>query len=429
MSSVLIKNTRIADSASTYNGQTVCLFIQDGIITQIAKEITEEADQEIDLQGAYTSPGWLDIGAFSGDPGLEHHEDLESLAKAAAAGGFTSVACLPNTKPAVHSKSEVQYLKNKLGDSPVTILPIGAISRHCEGKEISEMIDMHQAGAIAFSDGLKSIQDSGMMMRALQYVKSFDGVIINRPYNKQISAKGQVHEGPISTRLGLKGIPAIAEELTVQRDILLCSYTDSNLHISNVSSKRSVELIREAKARGIQVTASVNPINLYYKEEDVAPFVNNLKVMPPVRSEEDREALIAGVGDNTIDAICSNHLPQNREDKDLEFLYSSFGAIGLETAFAAANTVLNDLFGVETLVEKLGRRPYELLNLEVPIVKTGKRANLTFFSDDLCWTFESSDIYSKSKNAPFLGQALIGKVLGIYNNKQLFTMKSKALSI
>lgn len=287
------------------------------------------------------------------------------------------------------------------------------------------MIDMHQAGAIAFSDGLKSIQDSGMMMRALQYVKSFDGVIINRPYNKQISAKGQIHEGPVSTSLGLKGIPAIAEELSVQRDILLCSYTDSRVHISNVSSKRSVELIREAKARGVQVTASVNPINLYYKDEDVSPFVHNLKVMPPVRSEEDRDALIAGIGDNTIDVICSNHLPQNREDKDLEFLYSSFGAIGLETAFASSNTVLNELFGVEMLVEKLGHRPYELLNLEVPILKAGQLANLTFFSDDFCWTFESSDIYSKSNNSPFIGQALIGKVLGIYNNKQLMIVESK----
>ncbi len=427
MNSVLIKNTRIADPASPHHGQTVCLFIQNGIITQISKEITETADQEVDLQGAYTSPGWLDIGAFSGDPGLEHHEDLDTLAKAAIAGGFTGVACLPNTVPAVHSKSEVRYLKSKLQDNPVTIYPIGAISRDCEGKEISEMIDMHQSGAVAFSDGLKSIQDSGMMMRALQYVKSFNGVIINRPYNKQISAKGQVHEGPVSTMLGLKGIPAISEELTVQRDILLCEYTDSRLHIANVSSARSIDLIRTAKARGIQVTASVNPVNMYFSEEDVAPFVNNLKVMPPIRSKEDREALIEGVGDNTIDVICSNHLPQNQEDKELEFSYASFGAIGLETAFAASNTVLSELFGVETMVEKLGRRPYELLDMEVPLLKAGQRANLTFFSDDLCWTFEQSDIYSKSNNSPFVGQALIGKVLGVLNNKILTFLENKII--
>lgn len=429
MSSVLIKNTRIADPASPHNGQTVSLFIQNGIITQISQEITEPADQEIDLQGAYTSPGWLDIGAFSGDPGLEHHEDLESLAKAAIAGGFTGVACLPNTIPEVQSKSEIRYLKSKLQNSPITIYPIGAISRNCGGKEISEMIDMHQAGAVAFSDGLKSIQDSGMMMRALQYAKSFNGVIINRPYNKQLSAKGQVHEGPVSTMLGLKGIPAISEELMVQRDILLCEYTDSRLHIANVSSARSIELIRAAKAKGIQVTASVNPVNLYFMDKDVAPFVNNLKVMPPVRSKKDREALIEGLGDNTIDVICSNHLPQNREDKDLEFLYSSFGAIGLETAFAAANTVLSELFGVETMVEKLGRRPYELLGMEVPLLKAGQSANLTFFSDDFCWTFEQSDIYSKSFNSPFVGQALIGKVLGVFNNQIVTTLEDKVISM
>jgi len=427
MSSVLIKNTRITDPSSPHNGQVVCLFLQNGIITNISPEITESADQVIDLQGAYTSPGWLDIGAFVGDPGLEHHEDLHSLAKAATVGGFTGVACLPNTQPTVHSKSEVLYLKNKLTDYPITVYPIGAVSKHCDGKEISEMIDMHHSGAVAFSDGLKSIQDSGMMMRALRYTKSFDGVVINRPYNKQISAKGQVHEGPVSTILGLKGIPAIAEELMVQRDILLCEYADSKLHIANVSSARSVALIREAKERGTQVTASVNPVNLYFKDEDVASFEHNLKVMPPVRTEEDREGLIAGIGDDTIDIICSNHLPQNREDKDLEFLYSSFGAIGLETAFAAANTVLSDQFGVETMVEKLGIRPYELLNLEVPVLKVGQTANLTFFSDDFCWTFEPSDIHSKSINSPFLGQALIGKVLGVYSNGRLLSVDSKAV--
>ncbi len=415
----LIKNTKIVDANAPHHGQLVDIIIEKGIIKKMGTELSAEGAKVIDLDGASTSPGWLDVGTQVGDPGYEHKEDLQSVAQAAIAGGFTGIACFPNTNPTVHSKSEVLYIKNNALGGLVDFYPIGAVSHNCEGKEITEMYDMRKAGAIAFSDGNHAIQDSGLMMRSLLYVKPFNGVIINQPLNNALSKGGQVHEGEVSTALGLKGIPGIAEELMVQRDLYLSEYTDSRLHLANISSARSVELIREAKKKGFRVTASVNPVNLSFIDNDLSGFDGQLKVLPPVRSNEDREALRQGVKDGTIDLINSNHVPQDSESKNLEFLYAEYGAIGLETAYAAANTTLHSYLDEPTLIHKLACAPYELFNIAPPKIEEGQSANLTFFDSKKTWTFTQKEICSKSKNSPFLDKELTGKVLGIFNNGQL----------
>lgn len=415
----IIKNTRIIDPNSKHHQSLTDLLIEGGVITKIESNIKAENATILDLKESLTSNGWLDIGTQIGDPGFEHKEDLHSAAEAAMKGGFTGLACLPNTQPVIHSKSEVLYIKNNSTENIVDFHPIGAISKDCKGDDITEMYDMRNAGAVAFSDGIHAIQNSGLMMRSLLYVKPFNGVIINQPLNKFIAAGGLIHESEVSTSLGLKGIPGIAEELMVQRDLYLSEYTDSRLHLANISSARSVDLIRAAKRKGFKVTASVNPVNLFFSDEALLNFDSLLKVMPPVRGIEDQKALIEGLIDGTIDIICSHHTPQENEAKNLEFMFAQFGAIGLETAYAVSNTCFGDKVEQELLINKFAVAPYQLLELDQPIIEVGRKANLTFFNPSEKWTFTKEEIRSKSKNSPFLNKAFKGRVIGVYNNNQL----------
>lgn len=415
---LLIKNVQIVDSQSSYHRQTLDVFIENGIIKNIANDLQIENVEIFEAQGACVSPGWLDVGVQACDPGYEHQEDLQSVAAAAAAGGFTAIAVQPNTNPTLHSKSEILYIKKNTQHSIVDFYPIGAISENCEGKDITEMLDMQAAGAIAFSDGRKALQHNGLMLRALQYVQIFDGVIINRPSDKAIATDGQMHEGVVSTSLGLKGIPSLAEELMVERDLHLLEYSGSRLHIANISTASAVERIRKAKTKGLNVTASVPVLNLLYTDEAIAEFEVNFKVLPPLRLPEDRDALIAGLQDGTIDLINSNHTPIDEEGKNLEFPYADFGALGLQTAFAASWTALEGKIPMETLIEKLAIRPREIFGLPVPTIQINEFANLTIFNPTQKWTFQISDIRSKSKNTSFVGMELKGKVLAIINRNQ-----------
>ncbi|MEM7101963.1 MAG: dihydroorotase [Bacteroidota bacterium] len=417
---LLIKNARIITASGSRRRGQFDILIEKGKIASIGKAIKANVRKTIDLKGAFLSPGWFDVGAFTGDPGYEHKEDLTSVSKAAAAGGFTGVACLPNTNPVIHSKSEVLYVINKTNDQLVEFLPIGAVSQNCEGKEITEMYDMYAAGAVAFSDGFNAIQNSGLMMRSLLYVKPFDGVIINQAHDDHIAKGGQLNEGKVSTMLGLKGIPGIAEDLMVQRDLYLAEYTDSRLHLANLSCARSVALVKAAKSKGIRVTASVNPMNISFEDGALVSFDANLKVMPPIRSEKDRKALVKGLEDGTIDMISSNHIPQDSENKHLEFSYAGFGVIGLETTYAAMNTALKGKPGPEFFVEKLAIQPRNLLGIPVPKIEEGEPANLSFFDPKATWIFSKADISSKSSNSPFIGQKFSGKVIGVYNRSRLF---------
>ncbi len=414
---IIIRNVLVLHSQSDFHQKKVDILIENGVIQDIAPNIEASADQEIDAEGAFVAPGFVDIGAFVGDPGLEFREDFESAGKAAAFGGFTTVAIQPNTVPALHSKTEVLYVKNKTKNDLVDFLPLGALSHDCKGDNISEMYDMYESGVKAFTDGVKTVKDSGLMLRALQYVKAFDGLIINHPFEKSVAQGGQMHEGVMSTSLGMKGIPSLSEEMMLVRDLYLLEYADGTLHVQNISTARSVDLIRQAKAKGLRVTASVAAINLAFDDNSLENFDTKLKVEPPLRAQSDIEALKKGLADGTIDSINSNHLPLDEESWNLEFPYAAFGALGLETAVAVANT-FSDL-SPEQLVEKFAFAPRRILKQAIPKIEKGCEANLTIFNPNTEFIYTEKNIFSKSKNSPFVGKTLKGKTLAVLNNKKI----------
>ncbi len=396
--------------------RTQDILLHNGRIEAIEDHIsTPKAATVWESPNLCVSPGWLDVGVYAADPGYEHREDLTTAAAAAAAGGYTAMACFPNTDPALHTKSEILYVKNKAKDLPVHCYPIGAVSQGCEGKDMAELFDMHAAGAVAFSDGKRAVQDAGLLLRALQYTKAFNGLIINVPHHKTIAAGGQMHEGLMSTSLGLKGLPALAEELMVQRDLSLLEYSGGRLHIHLISTAKSVALVRAAKQAGLPVTCSVAVANLCFTDEKMADFDSNWKIVPPLRSESDVKALLEGLMDGTIDFICSNHTPWHEEAKNLEFTYADFGMIGLETTFALCQTFLGKSLSIRELVEKLSLAPRRVLGLEIPQIAVGQRAEITVFDPDVEWVLEEKDLRSKSRNTPFIGQTFKGRVLGVFS--------------
>jgi len=413
---VLLKQATIVNSSSPFNGLAKDIYIKDGIITAIADSITEKADKIIDTENLSVSIGWMDIFSHFCDPGYEHRETLESGAKAAAAGGFTEIMVVPNTNPVVHSKSQIEYIIQKSKDYAVTIHPIGAITKNAEGKELAEMYDMHQSGAIAFSDGIHSIQQPGVLLKALQYVLAFDGTVIQLPEDKSISPHGLMNEGIISTQLGLPGKPAIAEELMIARDIELVKYTGSKIHFTGVSTKKSIELIAKAKADGLKVSCSITPYHIFFCDEDLITYDTNLKVNPPLRTKEDMLALREAVKKGTVDCFSSHHIPQNTDSKICEFEYAKNGMIGLESLFGSALLIVDN---AKLVVDLLTIAPRNVFGVAIPEIKEGAPANLTLFDSGNEFIFEESLIQSKSKNSAFIGKKLKGKVIGIINGSKL----------
>lgn len=413
---LLIRRVTVIDPASPHHGETLDMYIESGRISRLGLGLGIDCGREMVLEGAYVSPGWMDLGAQVGDPGFEHREDLETASAAAAAGGYTAVAPFPNTAPPVAGKAEVAYLLSRSSNELVQFYPIGTVSEEGSGKQIAEMMDMARAGAVGFSDGMLPVRHSGLMLRALQYVRSFDGLIINWPMDEELALDGQIHEGLVSIEMGLRGIPALAEETMVQRDIGLNGYAGSRMHIYGISTSGSVALIRRAKAQGMNLTCSVPVLNIAYDENAVRDYEANFKVLPPLRGKEDREALLAGILDGTIDLIVSNHVPLEAELKLLEFPYAEFGALGLETAYGVINTILCDQLDMENIVRILAYRPRSILGLPVPSIQEGVPANLTFFNPELKWKVEAARFFSKSSNTPLEGRVLKGKVLGVINN-------------
>lgn len=416
---LLIKQAAIVDSTSPHNGRVADILIEKGIITQVKKNIIpEKGIKTIDLEGMHVSAGWLDMQVNFCDPGYEHKETLTNGLKAAAKGGFTGVCVMSGTHPPLHNKAQIDYVLNRSKDNIVDVYPVGTLSYNQEGKDLSEMYDMKLSGAIAFSDYKKTIKDAGLILRALQYSANINSFIITHCDDKTISHGGQMNEGVTATRLGLKGMPALAEEIMLQRNIQILEYTGGKMHIPTISTKGSVELIKKAKAKKLNITCGVAAYNLLLEDTALEGFDTNCKVNPPLRTKEDMEVLKKGVIDGVIDVIVSDHYPQDIESKDLEFDLADNGMIGLESCFGVLNTALNQKAPLETIIDTITKNPRAVLGLPAVTVKEGEEANLTLFIPDKKYIFEKSQIVSANKNSGFIGKELKGIVVGVVNHNQ-----------
>lgn len=416
---LLIRAVQIIDPTSSFHLQTKDILVIDGKIAAIKDHIDLPENAALfEAAGKLISPGWFDMYAHLCDPGYEYKEDLHSGIMAAAAGGFTGLAVLPDTKPVIDSKSGIDYIKNNSKGKIVDIFPVGAVTKDCAGKELAEMYDMSAAGAIAFSDAQHPIEEAGLMMRGLLYVKKMGSVIIQNPHDDSLAPHGVMNEGYSSVQFGMHGIPALAEDLMVVRDIELAEYTGSRVHFSCISTREAVARIREAKRKNIPVTCGVNPVHLTLDDSTLFAYDSNLKIFPPLRTLADIEALKEGLKDGTIDVICSAHQPQNQERKKLEFEYADPGIINLQTCFALANSALHGIMSIETIIEKMVANPRKILGLPVPSLVETAVANFTIFDTTVEWELQSDDIKSKSSNTPFIGAKFTGKPLAIFNNHQ-----------
>ena len=413
---LLLTGVTIADPNSQFNNQTRDVRVVQGKIVEISSGLKQQKDEElVNGNGAFLTPGFFDLNCSVGDPGFETKEDIRTATAAAQAGGFTGLAVLPHTKPVVHSKGEVEYIINKAKNNLVDVYPVGAISHDLEGKEMAELYDMQQAGAVAFSDGTKPITDDGFMSRALQYAKGINGLLIVYPENKSIAGKSQVNESKTSVLLGMKGMPALAEEMHISRDIFLATYHQAPVHISNISTAGAVAIIKKAKKDGVKISCDVAAHHLVFTEELLNDFDSNFKVKPPLRGKSDVKALLAGLKDGTIDAVSSQHRPHEPEFKNVEFEIAAYGIIALQTVLPL---LVKAGLDAGQIAEKLAVNPRKLLNLEVPLISVGETANFTLFSTTDKWEYNTSTNYSKSRNTPLLNQTLTGKVRLVYNNNQ-----------
>jgi dihydroorotase len=416
----LIKDCKIIDKQSKLNGKRVDILIEKGKISDIRKGIKDEKAKSIKGKNLCASVGWMDIGTHLGEPGYEHRETFESLANAALSGGYTDLATMPQSLPAIQSKAQIKNLISAGKSNGIDIHPLGALSNDLKGENITEFVDMHHGGAVGFTDGLKTVEKGGLLLRALQYVKSFDGVILHHPNDKSLSNEDLIHEGAVSTSMGMKGSPSLAEELTVYRDVQLNSYAESKLCIHLVSTSEAVTIIKSQKKKDPKITAGVSYLNLIKIDEDLATFDTNLKVKPLLRTAKDKRSLQKGLADDTLDYISSNHMPLETEKKHLEFPYATHGAIGLETAFAALNSFTTKNLELATLIDKLTTGPRNVLNIDTPTIEVGEMAKLTIFDPSATWTYEQSDVMSTSRNSPFIGYTFTGKVIATINKDKVY---------
>lgn len=413
---LLFSNARILDVHSPFHGLQIDILIEGGFIVDIGSGLT--AENTIDLKNKSVSPGLFDLFAHFNEPGFEHKEDLESGKNAARFGGATDVCLIPNNNPVTESKSDVMFLKSKSGDG-VEIHALGAASKGCKGKELTEMIDLNAAGAIAFTDGTNSIWNTELLVKALQYVQKFEGLIINRAKDIYLSRFSQMHESERSAYLGLKGEPSISEAIAVKRDLEILKYAGGKIHFTQISTAKAVRLIKDAKKKGLHVTCDVALHQLAYTHEDIGDYDTNYKVDPPLRTEQDRKSLIKGIKDGTIDAIVSSHQPQGPENKKLEFDLSDTGIGTLPTIIAEA-LKLQAQVPLETVIEKMTAGPRRVLGQRAVSIDKGSPACLSIFDLGTKWTYDDSTNPSKSRNSPLFGKELTGKCFGIYNHGKFF---------
>jgi dihydroorotase len=416
---IIIRSAKIIDTKSPFHNQTLDILITDGFIEKIGASLPNiENSDEIKLDNLHLSTGWFDSSVSLGEPGFENMETIANGLNVAAQSGFTAIALQPNSFPVIDNQSQVNFVLNKANGFATQLFPIGALTKESQGKDMAELFDMKKAGAVAFGDYSKSIDNANLLKIALQYVQDFDGLVIAFAQDDKIKGNGVANEGIVSTRLGLKGIPNLAEELQIARNLFLLEYTGGKLHLPTISTAKSTALIQEAKAKGLKVTCSVAVHNLVLTDEKLEGFDTRYKVSPPLRTETDRQALLKGILDGTIDMITSDHNPIDIEHKKMEFDGAKNGTIGLESAFGSLLTVLP----LETVIEKLtlGKTTF---GIETNTVQEGQKANLTLFNPKGESIFAKENILSKSKNSAFLGNPMKGKVYGIVNQNQLVLKK------
>ena len=409
---VLIKSATIIDSKSDFHNQTVDILIEKGIITNISKRINNPNKyNEIRLDNLHVSQGWFDSSVCFGEPGYEERETIVNGLKVAAKSGFTAVALNTNTNPVADTNADIAFVKSRAYGSAVKLLPIGALTKESKSTDLAELYDMQSAGAVAFSDYKQPISNPNLMKIALQYADTFGGLVCSYPQDNKIAGNGVMNEHITSTTIGLKGIPALAEELQIARDLFILEYTGGKLHIPTISTAKSIELIREAKAKKLDISCSVAIHNIFFTDEELETFNTNFKVSPPLRTSDDVDALIGGLKDGTIDMVTCDHNPLDVELKKVEFDHATTGTIGLESAFGALNTVFPTKTSVKLLTKGKERFGQEGISINI-----GNKPNITLFNPDTKYVFSDGDITSKSKNSIFEGAELNGKAYGIIAN-------------
>ena len=418
---IILKNVNILSPGSKHHMKVKDVFINNGMVEKIAEAntISDKDAEVIEGKENYISAGWFDLHVNFRDPGHEYKEGLVNGCKAASNGGFTGVLLMPSTEPAIASKAAIEYVIQRTKNEIVDVIPAGALSVNRDGKDMSEMYDMSLAGTKVFTDDKRPVSDSGLLIRALQYSHNFKGKIFSYAEDKHISGKGQMNEGVVSTQLGLKGSPALAEEVNINRDLFIAEYCNCPIHFSTISSAGSVALIRAAKAKGIKVTCDVAVINLYFNETALVGFDTNYKVKPPIRTEYDRLALIDGLVDGTIDCLTSDHCPDDVENKLKEFELANYGISSIDTAFATARTATKDKLNIAELISKFTNHPRCCAGQKTILIEEGNQANITVFDPNKKWIVSAGDVRSASKNSPFIGQELIGKPVCVINKGQI----------
>ncbi|MDZ7720923.1 MAG: dihydroorotase [Balneolaceae bacterium] len=419
---LLIQNAK--PIGSNHDGsEAVDIRIKDGVIAEISSGLEiKDGEEAFDANGAYISGGWMDMHVHFREPGYEHKETLETGCRSAMFGGFTEVACMPNTKPAIHTRDVVEFIRNKSDQQLVDVHPIGCVTKERKGESIAEMSDMKEGGAVAFSDDGDPVYNSQVMRVALEYSSMLGMPIINHEEDLALSRPGHMNEGEVSARLGLDGTPGIAEEAMIARDILLAGFTGGHIHVAHISTRKAVDLVRRAKEEGVNITTEVcaHHFDLTDKEIETRHFDTNVKMHPPLRTQDDVDAMIEGLADGTIDVICTDHAPHAIEEKEVEFIYAPNGIIGLDTAWSiSVQRLLNTgKLSLQQLMKKFVINPRQILNLDIPEIKEGQIANLTIFNTDEEWTYRLNEVRSKSKNSPYLGKTLTGRALAVYNKNR-----------
>ncbi|MBK7105797.1 MAG: dihydroorotase [Ignavibacteriae bacterium] len=418
---IVLNKVRIINPAQNLDEQNDIL-IEDGIIRKIGNLNKEDLSNAkvFEFNGKICSPGLFDMHVHLREPGREDTETILTGSNAAASGGFTGIACMPNTKPAIDSAEVVNFIKSKSENHLVDVFPIGAVSKDRKGENLAPIAELVTAGAVAFSDDGVAVKTASLLRNALEYLKMYNLPIIEHCEDESL-AGGAMNEGKVSTMLGLPAIPTIAEDLTVMRDIAVAEYVDGKVHIAHISSKNAVQLVREAKAKGLKITAEVTPHHFTLTDEALISYDSNYKMNPPLRTEEDVKAMIEGLKDGTIDCIASDHAPHSIEEKEAEFIYAPNGILGLETQLGLA---LNELvhknhLSISQLIEKLSINPRKILNIPIPQISVGEKANLTIFDENEIWTVDIKKFKSKTKNSPFDKRLLTGKPIAVINNSKM----------